>query len=208
MKDNNLKLEKGSYLNSPFFINYFITDPIMYDNNSDNIEQFKKNLKYSLDNYNIDIICFRDKENKNTTKLAQIFLEISKKYKISKILINRDIKKAINLGFDGIHLTSNQFQDIEIAKKNNLYTIISCHTEDEIILAKNNNIYAITYSPIFFKKNKGVPKGIKELSNIISKYQTDKFKIIGLGGIVSKNEVLEIENTKAYGFASIRYFLK
>ncbi|MEA3315381.1 MAG: thiamine phosphate synthase [Campylobacterota bacterium] len=205
---HKIKLKKETYLKSPFFINYFITDPIMYNGDDDKIEQFKKNLKYSLDNYNIDIICFRDKENEDTTKLAKIFLEISKKYKISKILINTDIEKAITLGFDGVHLTSNQFKNIKNAKKNNLYTIISCHTKNEIILAKNNNIDAITYSPIFFKENKGKPKGIKELSNIVSKYQTDKFKIIGLGGIVSQNEVLKIKKSKAYGFASIRYFLK
>jgi len=198
----------GETLNkSPFFMHYFITDPIMYSDKKNKLEQFKKSLEYSLNKYKIDIICFRDKETKDISQLAKIFLEISKKYKIKKILINSYIDLAIDLGFDGVHLTSNQFNNIKNLKKNNLYSIISCHTENDIKLAKENNIDAVTYSPIFFKENKGEPKGIKNLSNIVSKYQTNKFKIIGLGGIVSYEEVLQIKQTQAYGFASIRYFL-
>ncbi len=32
-------------------------------------------------------------------------------------------------------------------------------------------------------------------------------KIIALGGIVSKKEIDQVEETGAYGFASIRYFV-
>ncbi|MGB3751548.1 MAG: hypothetical protein WA945_08265 [Arcobacteraceae bacterium] len=37
-------------------------------------------------------------------------------------------------------------------------------------------------------------------------YQDENFKIIALGGIISFENVEEVQRTKAKGFASIRYF--
>ena len=105
-----------------------------------------------------------------------------------------------------MHLTSNQFEDIKRAKENKLFTMISCHTEDEIILAKKLDADAITYSPIFNTPNKGAVKGIAKLKDMVDKYQDKHFKIIALGGIIDENHTEKIKQIKAYGFASIRYF--
>ena len=63
----------------------------------------------------------------------------------------------------------------------------------------------VTYSPIFTSPNKGEPKGIEDLKELI---KTSKIKILALGGIVEARHVEMIKDTKAYGFASIRYFYR
>ena len=187
----------------PFFMSYFITDPIEYGDTS---LQLEHNITYSLNKHCIDMICFRDKLSKDIETLAMSVLSISKKLNISKVIINKNINLAVKLGFDGVHLTSEQFDKINIAKKYNLYIIISCHTEAEVILAKEYGVDAITYSPIFYKENKGQPKGIENLKDIVFKYQSDDFRIIALGGIIDDTSVYEVKNTGVSGFASIRYF--
>ena len=201
---NKKKLKKGAYFKPPFFISYLITNPNEY---GDTIELFEKNLTKNLSSKKIDIVCFRDKKTKNIKQLAILFLNISKKFNISKILINSDLNLALELGFNGIHLTSHQFALIKTAIKNNLYTIISCHNEYEVKLAKLLGANAVTYSPIFYKQNKGEPKGLNELQNIVKKYQDKHFNIIALGGIINNNHIKQIKTTNAIGFASIRYFI-
>lgn len=96
---------------------YLITDPNYF---SDNKEIFKEKLIAVLKNHKIDFACFRDKSSKNIEELAKIFLQICKEFKIENILINSNISLAIKLGFDGVHLNSQQFDKIENAKKSNL----------------------------------------------------------------------------------------
>ena len=199
-KENNL----GGFFKSPFFISYLITDPKEY---GDKISIFERNLRNNLSNNSVDFVCFRDKETKDIKSLVNSFIKISKEFNINKILINSNIELALKYGFDGVHLTSNQFNDIKTAKKNKLFTIISCHTEDEIKLAKKLKSDAVTYSPIFYKENKGKPKGVDDLKNIVLKYQTKDFKIIALGGIINNKQIETIKNTQVSGFASIRYFI-
>ncbi|MEA3383074.1 MAG: thiamine phosphate synthase [Campylobacterota bacterium] len=199
----NKNTKKDALNKSPFFISYFITDPGEFGNTNESLE---KNLSKSLSKHQVNMLCFRDKESKDIRSLAKTALNVSKKYNIPKVLINNNLELALELGFDGIHLTSTQFDKIKIAKLNNLYTIISCHSEDEIRLAKKLGSDAVTYSPIFFKENKGSPKGINNLKNMVEKYQDKNFSIIALGAIVSDVQVMQIQTTKASGFASIRYF--
>ncbi len=196
-------IKKEAYYKPPFFISYLITDPKEYGNN---VEDFTKNLTASLSKYHVDMICFRDKETKDIVELAKACLGISKQFKIKKILINSNIDLALQLGFDGVHFPSHLTNNIIVAKQHKLYTIVSCHNEEEIILAKINGANAITYSPIFYKEFKGKPKGIQNLKQIIKKYQDNNFKIIALGGIINKEHINMIKNTNANGFASIRYF--
>ena len=192
---NQILNKKEAFKKLPFFISYFISEPEYYDKNKTVFKTIKPN-----------IVCFRDKENTDLESLAKQFLKDAREENISKVLINTDIKLALDLGFDGVHLNSTQFDKIKYAKSKNLFVISSCHTIDEIELAYKNNADCITYSPIFHKENKGQPKGIDNLKKIIQTYQTDTFKIIALGGIISNNEVNQIKQTNAYGFASIRYF--
>jgi len=188
---------------SPFFYSYLITDPNEYGSD---IISFEKNLTQVLKSHHIDMICFRDKTTKNIIPLAKKCLDIARKFNIPKVLINGNIELAKALGFDGVHLTSIQFNEIKNAKEQSLYTFISCHSENEIDFAKKNSADGVTFSPIFFKENKGDPKGCKTLENIVKKYQNDSFNIIALGGITDKEKLLKVKETKCKGFASITYF--
>lgn len=201
MKEEQTK--KEAFNKPPFFISYLITDPLEFGNTP---EKLTKTLTATFQNHHIDMICFRDKSSSETKELALACLQVSKKFNIKKILINSDIKLCKELGFDGIHLNSLQFDKIKELRKSDIFTVVSCHTEDEIVMAKKNKSNAITYSPVFFKENKGDPKGIKNLSNIVQKYQDSDFSIIALGGIIDLEKVQAVEKTKVSGFASIRYF--
>lgn len=181
---------------------YLITDPKHYSNNSD---LFRKNLTRVLKNNEIDMICFRDKESENFEELAKIFVDTCKDFNIEKILLNSNYELAKNLGANGVHLTSNQFEEIKEAKRLGLYVIISCHTFSEIEKAQNAYVNAVTFSPIFDTPNKGEPKGITSLKEAINLYED--MDIIALGGIVKDEQIELISKTKAYGFASIRYFI-
>lgn len=197
------KNNKEALSKPPFFISYLITDPLEY---GDTIENITSTLTKSFQNHKIDIVCFRDKQTKDTKELAKATVDISKKNGVTKILINSDIALACELGFDGVHLNSQQFDKIEFSKSKDLYTIISCHSEDEIILAKESCADAVTISPVFYKEKKNPPLGCDVLKQLVEKYQDDKFKIIALGGIVTDNQIDQIKETHCNGFASIRYF--
>jgi thiamine-phosphate pyrophosphorylase len=181
---------------------YLITDPKYYSNNE---ELFKKNLKKVLTNKKVDIACFRDKESSNFEELAKIFIEVCNEFNIKKILLNGDYLLAKKLGATGVHLTSTQFDKIKEAKNLDLYVIISCHNFNEIEKAQNSYANAVTYSPIFHTPNKGEPKGINSLKQAIHLY--DDMNIIALGGILTNEQLTQIQKAKAYGFASIRYFI-
>lgn len=181
---------------------YLITDPTFFTNEP---KKFVLKLKEVLSKHKVNIACFRDKNSTNFEELAKLFLEICREFHIEKVLINTDINLAIKLNFDGVHLNSKQFENIEEVKKKNLFTIISCHNFDELKIADSLKVDCATYSPIFKSPNKGEPKGILELKKAISSFPN--LKIIALGGVVSNQQIEEINNTKAYGFASIRYFV-
>jgi thiamine-phosphate pyrophosphorylase len=136
--------------------------------------------------------------------LALTFIKTSQAFNVQHILINSNIQLAIKLNASGVHLTSQQFDEIQIAKKNKLFIIVSCHTLDDILKAQKNGANMVTYSPIFKTPNKGNPKGCKNLENVIK--QVD-IPVIALGGIISSTQIKEIEATNAVGFGSIRYFI-
>ena len=180
---------------------YLITDPQYYTND---LIKFEKKLKLVLESKDIDYACFRDKTSSNIKELAQLFIKVCKAYKIKNIFINQEIILAYELNYDGVHLTSKQFDKIEEVKNFGLKTIISCHTFKEIEKAIELNADMVTYSPIFFTPNKGKPKGIEKLYEAVDRYDID---IIALGGIIDEEHIEEIQRTKAKGFASIRYFI-
>lgn len=181
---------------------YLITDPKYYSNNE---ELFRKNLTKVLKNKKVDMACFRDKESSNFESLAKIFIEVCNEFNIEITLLNTDYELAKKLGATGVHLNSTQFDKIKEAKSLNLYVIISCHTFNEIEKAQNSYVNTVTYSPIFHSPNKGKAKGIDSLKQAIQLYED--IDIIALGGILTQEEINQIEKTKAYGFASIRYFI-
>jgi len=168
-------------------LSYLITDPKYYID-------FKTTLTNSIEYFNPDFICFRDK---TSTKNAKLAIEIAKYYKIP-ILVNQYIE-LLKLGFDGIHFTSSQLHLIKNFKE--CITFASTHNINEVNQAKNSDF--ITFSPIFNSKNR-IGLGIDKLNEIVQ----IKKEVFALGGIISKQEVEEIKKSRAIGFASIRYFLK
>lgn len=181
---------------------YLITDPKYYSNS---LDQFEKKISFVLANKKPDIVCFRDKESLNFIELANSFVQICKKFNINKILINSDYKLAKKLNATGVHLNSSQFDKITIAKDLGLYVIISCHNTKDINKAIKFKADAITYSPIFITPNKGEPKGLENLKKVLDDFK--EIDIIALGGIINKQQIDQIAKTKAYGIASIRYFI-
>ena len=168
-------------------LSYLITDPKYYSD-------FKTTLEKSIDSYHPNFICFRDK---NSTKNAKLAIEIARYYKIP-ILVNQ-YTQLLELGFDGIHFTSNQL-DL-IGKYKECITFASTHNIDEVNKAENSDF--ITFSPIFASKGReGL--GIE----VLDKVANIKSEVFALGGIISDKEVNEIKKSRAVGFASIRYFLK
>jgi len=89
-------------------------------------------------------------------------------------------------------------------KNLNLFAVISCHSEKEILEAEKKGADAVTYSPIFNTPNKGEPKGLEDLNERVDKIS---LPIIALGGITTPEQVKAVEKSGAYGFASIRYFI-
>lgn len=183
-------------------IKYLISDLKYYTNDEKKLEEVLINV---LNKQQIDITCFRDKESGNFEDLAKIFIKICKEKDIKKILLNGDYLLAYELNATGVHLTSSQFDKIKEAKELGLYVIISCHNLNDIQIALDNKADAVTFSPIFETPNKGEPKGIIALEEAINKYPN--LNIIALGGIINDKQIEQISKTKAYGFASIRYFI-
>jgi len=183
-------------------IKYLITDPKYYTNDEKEFEEVLINV---LNKHQIDIACFRDKESANFEEIAKIFIKTCKEKNITNILLNGNYLLAHKLNATGVHLTSTQFDDIKKAKELGLYVIISCHTFEDIKKAIDYQAHAVTYSPIFETPNKGLPKGIEILKEAVDMYKN--INIIALGGIINEKQIEQISKTKAYGFASIRYFV-
>lgn len=180
---------------------YLITDPSFYGSSRDSLESslnavFSKTIP--------DLALFRDKQTSDYPTLAQTFVTVCRYHNVPKVLVHGDSALASTLGADGVHLTSSQFAEITEAKKRGLYVVISTHTHDEALKAQEYGADAITYSPIFLSPNKGEPKGLEDLKEIVDKIRVP---IFALGGITACEQINAVSTTGAYGFASIRYFI-
>lgn len=180
---------------------YLITDPALYGNDADSLESA---LEVVLSHTLPDFAVFRDKQTPQYKTLAEMFVQTCVAYKIPKILLHSDYALAYELGAHGVHLTSTQFDDIAFSKALGLYVIISTHTHDEALKAQALGADAITYSPIFASPNKGEPKGLEDLKEIVDRIRVP---IFALGGIVTQEHINAVEECGVYGFASIRYFI-
>ncbi|SFV69925.1 Thiamin-phosphate pyrophosphorylase [hydrothermal vent metagenome] len=146
---------------------------------------------------------YRDKETSQYSFHAQNFVQMCKSIPNLKAFLHQDYKLAHALNASGVHLTSLQFDEIKNAKDLALEVIISCHTKEEVDKAEELGADYVTYSPIFETPNKGEPKGVEDLKELVD---STSLKVFALGGIITKEQVLEVQESGAYGFASIRYF--
>ena len=174
---------------------YFITDPSLCGTSPENLNL---SLSKIIQKFSPDFICLRDKNNPLYNELAKAFVQIKGDH---KVLLHGDIDLAVSLGAYGVHLSSLQLDQIEKAKRAGLYVIASTHSLNEALLAHKAD--AITYSPIFTSPNKGKPKGLADLKEIVGKINTN---IFALGGITTDEQIKQVQDTGVYGFASIRYF--
>ncbi|MBN2721351.1 MAG: thiamine phosphate synthase [Campylobacterales bacterium] len=177
-------------------IAYAISDPFTLDFN---------NLEESLRRFSskASMILYRDKSNPNYSINAKLFLAKARKYSFDKILLHGDIELAIALKADGVHLRSDQFAFIAVAKENKLFVVVSTHSLQEAKLAQDLGADMVTISPVFSSPNKGKPIGLNILKEVCDNL---KIPVIALGGITSQEEIDAIMEQGAAGFASIRYF--
>lgn len=180
---------------------YLITDPLFYGHC---VETLTDRLRSILDHHTPDYALFRDKETPFYPELARVFIDTCRENKIANVLVHGDPLIAYQIGADGVHLTSHQFNEIGHAKSRGLYVVVSTHTHMEALMAQGLGADAVTYSPIFVTPNKGEPKGLEDLKLIVDKIG---IPIFALGGIVSQEQINAVEAAGAYGFASIRYFV-
>jgi len=177
---------------------YLITDPKYYF--SDFVS-----LKEVLAKHRPSFALYRDKDNFDYKRLAVKFLETCSQFESVKPMLHGDVNLAVTLDAYGVHLTSLQFDEIKKAKEVGLFTVISCHSEEEMLKAQKLGADAVTFSPVFSTPNKGEPKGLAELQRMVDKMS---IPIIALGGITTETEVKAVASTGCYGFASIRYFVE
>jgi len=156
-----------------------------------------------LKKHSVDYALYRDKNDPNYAENAKLFISTCKEHGGVKVFIHQDVDLADELGADGVHLSSEQFNKITYAKAKNLEVIISTHSIDEVKKAQNLGADAVTYSPIFFTPHKGKPKGVEDLKELVKSVD---IKVFALGGITGENEIQMIKDIGVYGFASIRYF--
>lgn len=177
-------------------IAYAITDSSTLNFNTleTDIERFSKKA---------DMIVYRDKKNANYLNDARKFMLESRKYSFKKILLHTDYILAHELKADGVHLKSTQFNDVVKAKALGLFIVISTHSKEEALEAQKLGADIITFSPIFCTPNKGEPKGVEVLREVVSSLSVS---VIALGGIVTSEQIEACKMSGAFGFASIRYF--
>jgi thiamine-phosphate pyrophosphorylase len=175
-------------------IHYAITDPstLHFNTLQEELKRFSRIAS---------MIVYRDKQNPYYANHAKAFIEHAKGF--DKVLLHADYLLAKQLGADGVHLMSTQYDDIIPSKSLGLFVIISTHTLDEMKRAEALGADMLTLSPIFDTPNKGEALGVSVLKEAI---EAVDIPVIALGGIVSENEIEQCRSAGASGFASIRYF--
>jgi len=148
-------------------------------------------------------IIFRNYKKKFENHELVNFVNFCKK-KSHRIYLSNDIRKAKNLGFDGVYIPSfNRLPlNYNIGIKNDFTILGSAHSISELLIKKKQKIDIIFISPLFKNKKNKSNLGVIKFS-IISKYF--KKKVIALGGINKKNKnMLKLLNIN--GYAAISYF--
>ena len=177
---------------------YLITDPSFYTHE---LKTFISKLTQSFKTHQPDFALYRDKEFKDYDTFAPHFIALCNEYNVKAILHNK-APLAHQLGAYGVHYSGDKLCSIGTTSSD-LFQILSTHSLEEINSAYQLGIDAVTFSPIFETPNKGEPKGIEILKDVV---KNSPLPIIALGGIIDNNQISEVENSKAWAFASIRYF--
>ena len=179
---------------------YLITSREFY---TDTPAVFRSILHEQLREHLPEFALYRDKANPDYDIQASHFVEVCSQFESTKSFIHQKVDLAKKLNATGVHLTSKQFDEVEYALSQDLEVIISTHSKQEVKEAQKLGATYVTYSPIFASPNKGEPKGVKDLTQLVKEVD---IKVFALGGIVSEDEVEEVKMSKCFGYASIRGF--
>ncbi|MEA1891939.1 MAG: thiamine phosphate synthase [Campylobacterota bacterium] len=181
---------------------YLITSREFY---TDTPAVFRSILHEQMQIHRPNYVLYRDKSNPDYDLQAEYLVQVCSQFEDVKSFIHQKPDLAKELNATGVHLTSRQFDKIEYAKRLNLEVIVSTHTHEEVLKAQKLGADAVTYSPIFRTPSKGKAKGIDDLKQLLSR---SNIKVFALGGVVESEQVKMLEESRVYGFASIRYFYK
>jgi thiamine-phosphate pyrophosphorylase len=148
-------------------------------------------------------IIFRNYKDKFDNNELLEFVKFCKKKK-RRIYLSNNIKKAKNLGFDGVYIPA--FNKLPInynsGSRKNFTVLGSAHNIKELLIKERQKIDIIFISPLFKNVKNKTHLGIIKF-NFISRYT--KKKIVALGGINEKNKcMLKLLNIN--GYAGISYF--
>lgn len=175
---------------------YAITDPSTLD-----FESLERDLRRF--SQKASMIVYRDKNCKTYAVNAKKFVETAKRFGFDKVLLHGDADLAKSFDADGVHLRSDQFDQIKKAKAANLFVIVSTHLPKEAKQAEALGADMVTFSPVFETPNKGEPVGLvglQMISSIVS------IPVIALGGITTQERAEACKKAGAEGVAAIRYF--
>ena len=155
-----------------------------------------------LDKQNKEVTIIYRNHNQVVNKKSILKIKDYCKKKGNKFLLSNDIKLAINLGLDGVYISSfnNDKKHLSYSFKKNFIILGSVHNVYEMKTKELQNVKAFFLSSIF-KRNKnflGLYK-FKLLSCLSNK------PIIALGGI-SNNNIKKLNLSNCHGFAGISFF--
>ncbi|MCD6654780.1 MAG: thiamine phosphate synthase [Sulfurovum sp.] len=175
---------------------YAITDPSTLDFEflHRDLERFAKKAS---------MIVYRDKNCVAYAVYAKKFVENAKRFGFDKVLLHGDADLAKFYEADGVHLRSDQCDQIKKAKAAGLFVVVSTHSLKEAKQAEALGADMVTFSPIFDTPNKGEPVGLAMLKAVASALS---IPVIALGGIITQEQAVACKEAGAEGIASIRYF--
>ncbi|MDQ1326035.1 MAG: thiamine-phosphate pyrophosphorylase [Campylobacterota bacterium] len=175
---------------------YAVTDPATLD-----FEFLHRDLERFAQK--ASMIVYRDKKNKEYALCAKMFVAAAKQFGFNRVLLHGEADLAKAYGADGVHLRSDQFDQIKDAKAAGLFVVVSTHLLKGAKQAEALGADMVTFSPIFDTPNKGEPVGLAMLEAVTSALS---IPVIALGGIITQEQAVACKEAGAEGIASIRYF--
>ena len=163
-----------------------------------------KNIIANLPPHN-SLVIVRDYNNPNRHSLAQEIITLCK-MKYIKCLIAGDPYLALQVGADGLHISSTNFFKLKKWKYKMPKWLIttSAHEVKRLLEIRKYRLHAIFYSPVFItsshpdNKPIGILKFMRDINQI-------NLPIYALGGITFQN-IKRLRNSKIIGIAGISIF--
>lgn len=170
--------------------------------------EFLAHFEVSIANPDIGIASLRAKWLPKTelAKLAERLLERARQLRPDLIvLIHGQPELAMQLGFDGVHLSSQQLREYSRRPlPETKWIFASCHDQIELSLAEHLGADAVTYSPVLHTVShpQSTPRGWMNLKATV---ESTCLPCYALGGI-GLADMPAVLSAGAHGMAAIRAF--